>query len=285
MLKHRVRSGFLMGGALLAALYFLPAEGAIAIIILLSACAMGEFFALLRAGGIPHLRITGMAGGLALLAGTWWSYRHGTGPLNPAESELAILFLVAAVVLVLQMFHGPLDKALLSMGGTMLGVLYAAWLFNFVNKLLLEFGAQEGRLLIFFLVLVVKMTDVGAFFIGCRLGGPKFFPRVSPAKTWSGVLGGVLTGLACSLAAGHFLAPHLTGLSFGLADAVALGLLLPVTGILGDLIESMLKRASGVKDSGTIIQGMGGLLDVLDSLLFSAPFLYLYLRLFMDTGV
>jgi len=282
MLKYRVRSGVLMGAALIAALYFLPAEGAIVLLVLMCSVGLWEFYGLLKAGGIPHFKWIGIIGGVSLLVATWWAHQADTPAAILNDVEAMILFAIAAAVFIRQMFMPTMENSLQSMAVTLLGVVYVAWLINFVNKLLLVFGFQEGRLLIFYLVLVVKLTDVGAFFIGCRLGGKKFFPRISPAKTWSGVIGGMTTGLIFSLLGWYLIHPELAHLSFGWIDAVILGILLSATGIVGDLIESLLKRASGVKDSGTIIQGMGGLLDVLDSLIFAAPVLYIYMRLFVE---
>jgi len=282
MLKHRVRSGVLMGAALLAALYFLPPVGALVLLVVFVGLGLWEFFALLKAGGIPHLRNVGIVGGMALIAATWSAHQPGAPEFARFELEPIVLFLIAAAIFVRQMFEPTLDRALISMSATLLGVIYVAWLFNFLNKLLLVFGIEEGRWLILYLVLVVKSTDIGAFFIGCRLGGKKFFPRISPAKTWSGVAGGMASGVLVSLAALYFMQPVMAHLDFGWPDALVLGLLLAATGIAGDLIESLIKRASGVKDSGTIIQGMGGFLDVVDSLIFSAPVLYIYMRLFVD---
>lgn len=271
-----------MAVALLAALYFLPAAGALVLLMLICGLGLWEFYALLGAGGIPHFRMVGVIGGMALLAGTWWANTRGASSAISCDVEAIILFAIAAATFVCQILKEDMDKSLQSMAGTLMGVIYVAWFINFLNKLLLIFGIQEGRLLIFYLVVVVKMTDVGAFFIGCRLGGKKFIPRISPAKTWSGVVGGLVTGVLCSVLAWHFMHPMLGKLSFHLLDAVVLGFTLSAAGIVGDLIESLFKRASGVKDSGTIIQGMGGLLDVLDSLIFAAPFLYVYMRLFAD---
>ncbi len=280
MLKHRVVSGFLMAGALLAALYFLPPEGAVVTLSLFCALGLWEFSALLTAGGIPHFRWTGIIGGMLLLISTWWFHDTETG-LDP-DVEAMVLFGIAAVVFIRQMFQ-PIERALQGMAATLLGMIYVAWLFNFLNKLLLVFGFTEGRLLIFYLALVVKLTDVGAFFVGCRLGGKKFFPRISPAKTWSGVIGGMTTGVLFSVVGWSVIHPMMPGLNFEWHDALILGVLLSAAGIAGDLIESMVKRASGVKDSGTIIKGMGGFLDVVDSLMFTAPILYIYMRLFVET--
>lgn len=282
MLKQRVRSGILMGAALLAALYFLPPAGAVAVLTVLCGLGMWEYFELLRAGGIPHQKWPGMIGGMVLIVATWICHSLVPGSKVSLEVEALVLFATLAFVIVRQMFIPPVDQAMRSVASTMFGVLYIAWLFNFLNKLLLVFGFEEGRWLIFYLALVVKLTDVGAFFIGSRLGGPKFFPAISPAKTWSGVLGGLATGMAFSYVGLHLMQSKMVHLPFNWVDALALGFLLSVAGILGDLIESMLKRSSGVKDSGQIIQGMGGFLDVVDSLIFAAPVLYIYMRLFVD---
>ncbi|HMO52034.1 MAG TPA: phosphatidate cytidylyltransferase [Kiritimatiellia bacterium] len=282
MLKHRVRSGVLLGAALLAALIFLPPAGAMILLALCCGWSLWEFYALLKAGGIPHFRGIGLVGGISLIVATWWAYHQAPGARLYGDVEAIVLFAVAAAVFIRQMFVPALDHALKSMAATLLGVVYVAWLFNFLNKLLLVFGLEEGRWLIFYLALVVKSTDVGAYFVGCRFGGRKFFPTISPAKTWSGVIGGLATGVAFSMAALYFLQPVLSHLDFGWVDALVLGFILSAAGIAGDLIESLLKRASGVKDSGTLIQGMGGILDVVDSLIFAAPFLYIYMRLFVD---
>lgn len=283
MLKYRIISGFLMAGALLAALRFLPSEGAVAVLAVFCALGLWEFSALLKAGGIPHFRWTGILGGVTLIVSTWWFHDPARGGLDP-DVEAMVLFGIAAFVFIRQMFQPAIDQALASMAATLLGMIYVAWLFNFLNKLLLVFGLVEGRLLILYLVMVVKLTDVGAFFTGCRLGGPKFFPRISPAKTWSGVIGGLVTGVVFSLVGWYFIHPHMPELRFQWHDALILGVLLSAAGVAGDLIESMVKRASGVKDSGTIIKGMGGFLDVVDSLMFTAPILYIYLRLFVETA-
>jgi phosphatidate cytidylyltransferase len=283
MLKHRVRSGILMGAALLAALFFLPPAGALAVVVVCCALATWEFYSLLNVGGVPHSRWIGVGGSVALLLVTWWGHKESTPSYLIGDAEGLVLFVVLALTLLRQMSRPVAPSALTAVAATLLGVLYVGLLFNFLNKLLIAFGVEEGRLLIFYLVLVVKSTDIGAYFTGCRFGGPKFCPRISPAKTWSGVAGGMMAGLLCSLIGGFFLHPHLSDLNFGVSDAFILGLLLPAAGIAGDLIESLLKRASGVKDSGTIIQGMGGILDVVDSLLFTAPILYLYLRQCVDT--
>ena len=132
------------------------------------------------------------------------------------------------------------------------------------------------------LIVVVKMTDIGAYVVGCGFGRTKLIPKVSPAKTWEGCAGGVASGLIGAVLVYMFFYQKWGSLDIGLYDIILLAPLLSVFGIIGDLAESLLKRSAGVKDSGSWIQGMGGFLDVLDSLLFTAPILYIYTRLFMD---
>jgi phosphatidate cytidylyltransferase len=141
-------------------------------------------------------------------------------------------------------------------------------------------------MLIIYLILVVKASDIGAYLVGSTCGRHKLFPRVSPGKTWEGLAGGLATGVLMSVLFCAWLRlgpvdPHTTAaghLVIGPVDAWVLGFLLSAIGVLGDLIESLLKRSAGLKDSGNHVPGMGGVLDVLDSLLFAAPALYFYLR-------
>ena len=138
-----------------------------------------------------------------------------------------------------------------------------------------------GQLLVFYLVAVVKCADIGAFFAGSRFGKHKLFPRISPRKTWEGLAGGVLF----SVLVGNVIL-WLTGGTLGDIPVsgihrLVLPFLLAVVGVIGDMFESLIKRSTGQKDSSDAIPGMGGLLDVLDSLLFGAPVLYAYLHIFL----
>jgi phosphatidate cytidylyltransferase len=123
---------------------------------------------------------------------------------------------------------------------------------------------------------MVMMTDTGAYYTGRSIGKHKLAPRVSPGKTIEGSIGGfvaaALTGPLCKLT----FFPEIP-----MVDAILLGATIGVTGQIGDLAESLLKRGAGVKDSGTIFPGHGGMLDRLDSILFCAPVLYYYARVFV----
>jgi phosphatidate cytidylyltransferase len=198
-----------------------------------------------------------------------------------AAIEPALFFLIVAAILIRQFPQKENPRPLETMAGTLMGVLYVPLMLGFYPRLLLTWGADGGRWLIFYGVLVVKFSDIGAYFVGCTLGRHKLCPRISPKKTWEGLIGGIAASLAVSLLWWHFAHGRAGALALTLPHAVILGLLLPVMGLFGDLAESVLKRAANVKDSASYIQGMGGVLDVLDSLLLTAPALYIYALLLL----
>ena len=280
MLRHRLQSGILLGASLLGAMFFLPTPWVLPLLLVVTLLALVEFYALLDASKIPHFKVVGLLCGLGLVAGTWVALRSELAWRQEAESFL--IFLTTAYVFIRQITCRQTERPWDTMAGTLLGVIYVAFLFNYLLKLIVGWGpGVDGRMLLLYLIAVVKCTDIGAYSVGCAIGRHKLIPRISPKKTWEGVFGGVLTGLAASLLFVYFGHGRIGVFAFSWTDAVVLGLLLPVAGVVGDLIESLLKRAAGVKDSGTYIQGMGGLLDVIDSLLFTAPLLYIYTRLFI----
>lgn len=128
----------------------------------------------------------------------------------------------------------------------------------------------QGNMWIFFLIVVVFAGDTGAFYLGRFVGKHKLYPAVSPGKTWEGSAGGFVASLLAAL-----LFSLLSSLKQPVLGMLALGACLSVTEQVGDLSESMIKRAYGVKDSGTLLPGHGGILDRIDGLLFSIPVLYL----------
>jgi len=133
----------------------------------------------------------------------------------------------------------------------------------------------DGRAWLFLTILTVWVADTGAYFLGRAVGRHKLAPAVSPGKTVEGAVGQVISGFVAVLVLNEALG---LGLEIGIGHAIALGLLLPVVALLGDLAESALKRALGVKDSSGLVPGHGGVADRLDSLLFAAPVVFWYAR-------
>ena len=277
MSRQRIKTGLLLGGAMFATIFFMPPWGVFPVLFILTALALIEFYALLDAGDIPHFKVVGVICGLGLLGAAWFSYQLQLPWREDAEA--ALLFFTCAFIFIRQITHTATNRPWSTMAGTLLGVMYVAFLMNFLVKLLTVWGESSGRMLVLFLIIVVKFTDIGAYFTGCAIGRHKLIPRISPAKTWEGCIGGVISGMLTGLLVVYLLRHFGRDIGLSLGHALAVGLLLTVAGIIGDLIESQLKRAAGVKDSGTFLRGMGGILDVLDSLLFAAPVLYIYLRI------
>ena len=277
MLKDRIRTAIVLILAFLAAVFLLPPLGVLVILLFLCGVALLEFYSLLDASQIPHFKIFGLVGGLAIVASTWFSWSRPSGCRGDIEGIFLFLFLAA--IFVRQFFRKVNPRPWETIAGTILGVMYVAFLISFFAKLFLAWN-NVGRLLILYLITVVKVMDAGAYFVGCAHGRHKLIPRISPAKSWEGLGGGVAAGTLASLLYFWIFHGPLSSIHMNGWDAVVLGVLLSVIGTVGDLTESLFKRAAGVKDSGTYLLGMGGLLDVLDSVLFAAPTLYIYARLF-----
>ncbi len=138
-------------------------------------------------------------------------------------------------------------------------------------------GIQDGRWWLLYLLFVTKTTDAGAYFIGKLVGRRKMTTYISPKKTWEGAIGGFLTAIFLSLCFWIF-AQTTIAMELTFIQSVGLGCSIGVLAQLGDLAESLLKRDVGVKDSSRI-PGLGGMLDIVDSLVFTSPMLYLFLKL------
>jgi phosphatidate cytidylyltransferase len=174
------------------------------------------------------------------------------------------------------------QEAITRMAGTLLATLYLGGLAWFLVALRVKHSFDRGgkpphfvgsTSVILMILLVVKFTDIGAYFGGRALGRHKLIVWLSPGKTWEGLVCGVITagfvGMAC--------APRVANLSH--PKAFVFGVIIGGVGQLGDLLESLMKRDADVKDSGRLIPGFGGVLDVIDSPLFAAPFAYLLFSL------
>lgn len=180
-----------------------------------------------------------------------------------AWASIAILFTfcLVFVVAILRYPHFTVEDVAINL----LALIYIGWTFAH----LIAFAEMEhGRLLVLYLFVAIWGSDSGAYFVGRFLGRHKLCPRVSPKKTVEGAIGGVLTGVAL-LAVLNLFFKMLSPLA-----VVFLGIAISVVGQIGDLIESLIKRQYGVKDSGKLIPGHGGVLDRFDSMIFTAPAIY-----------
>jgi phosphatidate cytidylyltransferase len=153
-----------------------------------------------------------------------------------------------------------------------------SYLLNFIQKINFYPGLPEGDGMwyVLYFIVVTKFSDMGAYVTGSLIGKHKMIPRISPGKTWEGFAGAIVISTGASLIFAHLAQRHLIGITW--YHAAILGVVLSVSAVVGDLIESLFKREAGVKDSGHFFPGIGGILDLLDSLLFNAPIMYVYLR-------
>jgi phosphatidate cytidylyltransferase len=254
------------------------------VVIAVAAIVIGiyEFWFLAKRVGAKPDVVVGYAATAALLVTFYFG-----------EPALALLlFIVPALViaaLVAEMLRGaPFDKMMLSVGSTVLGVLYVALLGGHLIAVRTGFPQTLGpeadywvsaavidktlstHLLAFFF-LVLMGSDTGAYYAGRAFGKRKLAPGISPGKTWEGAVGGLLASLVAAAVA-HFW--FFTELS--LRAALPLAALMNVLGVVGDLTESALKRGSNAKDAAQLLPGHGGFLDRLDSLLFNAPLVYYF---------
>ena len=185
-------------------------------------------------------------------------------------SGQALVTLIVAAILLNQLVAGrDMKSALQDSAVLAFGVFYIAWL---LSHLISIRQFNEGIFLIFFLFFVTWANDTAAFYFGTLWGRHRLAPVMSPKKTWEGAIGGFLASIAVAFACRAWFLPSLST-----ADAFWLGLLLGVAAPLGDLCESILKRSAGVRDSGSLIPGHGGILDRIDSLIFTTPAFYYYI--------
>ncbi len=277
----RILSG-VIGAALYALILFIPSGHGLPFalgIALFSVIGANELYlAVKRQGGQPSEGL----GYFACIIFQLYAYPRGGESLEPYLP--AALMLLVIVALLLEIVKRQ-PRPILNVGATLLGAIYVGWFFSYLTLLRgLDHphfltppirGTTQGEWLVFFVSGTTWLSDSGALFVGRALGRHKLAPRVSPSKTWEGSIGGLVVAMAGGLIFGKML-------SLPLGDAAALALLCGFAGQIGDLCESALKRDLGVKDTGAVIPGHGGILDRIDSLLFAAPVAY-YTILFFVT--
>jgi phosphatidate cytidylyltransferase len=253
------------------------------LMMLLACTGLLEFYGLVEKRGLVCFRGWGLANGLLMMGATFFyltvylpGSRMNLMPSKANDFETAVL-IVFVLGLCVREFVSKKNQSngLTAMSTTLLGLMYVPWLLNFIQKINF-FPGIDGRFYVLYFIVVTKFSDVGAYCVGSMIGRHKMIPRISPGKTWEGFGGAILVSTLCSVAFAHLLKDRLAGMT--LVHAVILGVVLSVAAVVGDLIESLFKREAGVKDSGKFFPGIGGILDLLDSLLFNAPLMYLYLR-------
>jgi len=241
----------------------------------LAGAGLTEFYNLVTQRGLVCFKGWGIFGGLLLMVSTFVYLSPDVPPAKANDFETTFLILFVLGLCLRQFLSRSNPAGLLAISTTLFGLMYVPWLLNFFQKIIF-FPHVNGRFYVLYFILVTKFSDMGAYVIGSIFGRHKMIPRVSPGKTWEGFAGALLFSTIGSLIFAHLAARELAGMNW--AHALILGFILGAAAVLGDLIESLFKREAGVKDSGHLFPGIGGILDLMDSLLFNAPLMYLYLR-------
>lgn len=261
--------------------------------LLIGAAALGslwEYFWLLKIGHLPrHWRI-GYIASIILLFGNFWLLRNPrfSAPLISGGGAIfAFDTLVLTITLLVLFFREfiraqPDRAAAEGIAFTLFGVIYIPWLFSFVAKIIYLIplstdGIMTGQYYVLFLLVMTKFSDVGAFVCGSLFGKHLFCPNISPKKTWEGFIGALLFAVTSGALFFALFQNHLPLFSWPLA--LFSSLFFGFVAIGGDLAESLLKRALHTKDSSHTLPGIGGGLDLIDSVLFTAPLFYFLLQL------
>jgi phosphatidate cytidylyltransferase len=222
-----------------------------------------EFFTMLENKGIKIYKYFGIGMGAIIPLSIICRF-------EPTKSwELIFIVLVLLFLILMQFRRRNNYGVIVDISTTLFGILYVSWFFSFLIKIRYLAG---GIGLLSTVLLITKLGDIGAYLVGSRFGRTPFMPHISPKKSVEGAMGGLVFSILGALTSKVFL-------NFTYLHLILMGLSLGVLGQLGDLSESLMKRDCGVKDSGSIFPGLGGVLDSIDSLLFTAPVFYFYMSI------
>lgn len=244
-----------------------------AVSLLIVAGGMAEFYALAARCGARPQRVLGISAGVALLAAGYagvaalWPRFEAAGVMLLGGWGLLFLIMAMPLAMVCQLGRGG-ENPVADVGATLLGVIYVALPMALLPYVALLVAQEWNSWIIVALLVIIWANDVFAYLVGVSFGRHRLCERISPKKSWEGFFGGV----AGAVVAGA-VAARLLGFSVGAGCAAAV--VAAVAGVCGDLVESLFKRAAGVKDSGALIPGHGGLLDRFDALLIAVPPLFL----------
>jgi len=222
-----------------------------------------EFFTMLENKGISIYKYFGIGMGIIIPISILLHFEL------TKNWEFLFIVLTVLILILMQFRRRQNSGVIVGISTTVFGILYISWFFSFLIKIRYLAG---GLGLLTTLLLITKLGDIGAYLVGSRFGKTPLMPRISPNKSIEGAIGGLIFSISAALICRVFL-------PFNYLHLILLGLSLGILGQLGDLSESLMKRDCNVKDSGNTFPGMGGVLDLIDSLLFTAPVFYFYLNI------
>lgn len=262
----RILSSLVLGVIVVFSSIYYPVCGLVATLLIVG--GLYEFFYMVEKKGVKLFKLFGTVVGLFIPITIYFHFTIKEGwQLLFAVLGLFVLFL-------LELTKKENHQAILSLSTTVFGIIYISWCFSFLIRIR---QLEEGALLVAFLVSVTKSSDIGAYLWGRKYGKTPLLTRISPKKSLEGAMGGFFTSLAVGIIFSYFI--H----TIGYWEKFFLIIIIAIISQLGDLFESLLKRDCQVKDSGKIFPGMGGILDVIDSIIFTAPIFYLYVTMMKES--
>ena len=275
-MTQRILSTLALWGILIAALILGGPTAGVWIITLLSALSLYEMYRLLeKAGHFPMKRL-GLTLGLLIMLGSFYLPQISDSPfLLPNSDLLTASILVCAIAMLREKEIPHKTSAFIS---TLFGIIYIPFMLKHLILLMHQFSSfQQGLFLSLWVVVTAKFSDVGGYLVGKFFGHSILAPIISPHKTWEGVLGAVIFSVTAA-----FVFVLLCHNSFPPAfipwKAAIVAIPIALISILSDLVESLLKRRAGEEDSGNLVPGIGGVFDLLDSVILSAPAGYLIFK-------
>jgi phosphatidate cytidylyltransferase len=236
--------------------------------------ALVEYYHLAQNKGFQPSIVFGVGSSIAYLIALSLSFYHASW------HELQSLILLISLLVLFLIYFKQQSSALGNLAVTLFGIGYLTIPLSCalrINYFFPSHALEDGRLWLIYVLLISKITDIGAYFCGKILGKTPLASSISPKKTIEGAIGGAITALVTSLIF-TLLASHLTVFKMSLIQSMWIGLMISILSQLGDLAESLLKRDAGVKDSSHL-PGLGGVLDIVDSLVFTLPLMYLFLQM------
>jgi len=266
MNSTRVLTSVVLVPVLFVVVWLLPPVYFAGLAVIAAAIGQYELYTMAKARGITPLMVAGIALGALMV---FIVYRPFV--LYRGGPYFWITLCILAVIVARLFSRRPVEGALEDISVTLFGIVYVALLFSFQVAI---HAGPIGKKWLVFLYLVIWASDTGAYYVGTAFGKHRLYEKISPKKSIEGLIGGVLASALVAVLCKLWLVPAL-----GWVEAALFGAILALVGTVGDLAESLIKRSAGVKDSGTIIPGHGGILDRMDSMLFAAPVLYFYLRM------
>lgn len=239
--------------------------------------ALSEYYHIARGKGLQPLSGIGIGATAVYVVACYF------GTVYPGMKMLPAVVLFLALALVLGYFFRKGNDPFTNTAVTFFGIAYLTIPLSFIINIAYFFPVeanQDGRVWLLYLLFVTKLTDVGAYFFGKLFGKNKFVPYISPKKTWEGAAGGLFTAVATSIIFRQIVTDYalFPPMQMTFMQSIFIGTIVSILAQFGDLAESLLKRDAGVKDSSHL-PGLGGMLDVVDSLIFTAPFVYFLMRI------